>query len=60
MKSETTNLDEAIVPAVTLSIAELNERWVELPRLEYEDAVLFEEDLRDIRQNSSLPDSSGD
>ena len=60
MKSKTTNLDEAIVPAITLSTAELNERWAELPRLEYEDVVLFEEDLRDIRQNSSLPDSLWD
>lgn len=57
MKSETTSLDEAIVPAVTLSIAEMKERWAKLPRLGAEDAMLFEEVLRDICQNSSLPDS---
>ena len=60
MKSEAKNLDEVVVPAITLSTAELKKRWAELPRLEYEDAVLFEEDLRDIRQNSSLPESLWD
>jgi hypothetical protein len=43
-----------IVHTITLSIAEMNERWAKLPRLEYEDAVLFEEVLRDIRQNTRL------
>lgn len=45
-----------IMPTITLSIAEIKERWAQLPRLEYEDAVLFEELLREIRQNSRLPE----
>ena len=52
-----------IVPAgtpVILSIAELNEQWTRLPRIDPEDAVLFEEDLKDIRQNASLPDAVWD
>jgi antitoxin (DNA-binding transcriptional repressor) of toxin-antitoxin stability system len=52
-----------IVPAgtpMTLSIAELNEQWTRLPRLDPEDAVLFEEDLKDIRQNAHLPDALWD
>jgi hypothetical protein len=44
----------------TLSLAELKELWEQLPRLEYEDAVLFEECLRDIRQNTRLPESLWD
>jgi antitoxin (DNA-binding transcriptional repressor) of toxin-antitoxin stability system len=52
-----------IVPAgtpITLSIVELNEQWTRLPRLDPEDAVLFEEALKDIRQNASLPDALWD
>jgi hypothetical protein len=45
-----------IVHTITLSLAELKEQWEYLPRLEYEDAVLFEEDLRGIRQNTCLPE----
>lgn len=44
----------------TLSIAELNEQWPKLPRLDHEDAVLFEENLKDIRQNASLPEALWD
>ncbi len=39
-----------MVPAstpITLSIAELNKQWAQLPRLDKEDATLFEESLRD-------------
>jgi antitoxin (DNA-binding transcriptional repressor) of toxin-antitoxin stability system len=52
-----------IVPAgtpVILKITELNEQWTRLPRLDPEDAVLFEEDLKDIHQNASLPDAVWD
>jgi antitoxin (DNA-binding transcriptional repressor) of toxin-antitoxin stability system len=48
-----------IIPAslpVTLSIAELDEKWKQLPRLDPEDAVLFQETLDDIRLNAVLPD----
>jgi antitoxin (DNA-binding transcriptional repressor) of toxin-antitoxin stability system len=52
-----------IVPAgvpATLSISELNEQWTKLPHLDREDAVLFEESLKDIRKKASLPDISWD
>jgi antitoxin (DNA-binding transcriptional repressor) of toxin-antitoxin stability system len=47
-------------PPVTLSIAEFNERWAQLPRLDRDDAVLFEETLQDTRKNATLPDSLWD
>jgi antitoxin (DNA-binding transcriptional repressor) of toxin-antitoxin stability system len=52
-----------IVPAgapLPLSVAELDERWAQLPRLDQEDTVLFEESLGDIRKNATLPDSLWD
>ena len=52
-----------IVPASvpgTLSIDDLNEQWAQLPRLDKEDAALFEESLRNIRQSASLPDTLWD
>jgi antitoxin (DNA-binding transcriptional repressor) of toxin-antitoxin stability system len=52
-----------IVPAgapFSLSVAELDERWAQLPRLDQEDAILFEESLGDIRKNATLPDSLWD
>jgi antitoxin (DNA-binding transcriptional repressor) of toxin-antitoxin stability system len=44
----------------TLSIAELSVLWAQLPRLDHEDATLFEESLNDIRQSASLPDTLWD
>jgi antitoxin (DNA-binding transcriptional repressor) of toxin-antitoxin stability system len=47
-------------PAATLSIADLDERWAQLPRLDAEDAGLFEASIQDIRQNAALPESLWD
>jgi antitoxin (DNA-binding transcriptional repressor) of toxin-antitoxin stability system len=47
-------------PAATLSIADLDRQWAQLPRLDAEDAVLFEASIQDIRQNASLPESLWD
>jgi antitoxin (DNA-binding transcriptional repressor) of toxin-antitoxin stability system len=47
-------------PSATLSIADLDEQWAQLPRLDPEDAGLFEASLHDIRQNATLPDSLWD
>ncbi len=49
-----------IVPAMTsatLSIADLDGQWAQLPRLDPEDAGLFETSIHDIRQNATLVDS---
>ncbi|MGB8703015.1 MAG: antitoxin [Thermosynechococcaceae cyanobacterium] len=44
------------VPSTTLSIADLDEQWAKLPRLDPEDAALFAASLHEIRQNAKLPD----
>lgn len=44
----------------TLSIAELSVLWAQLPRLDQEDAALFEESLSNIRESASLPDTLWD
>jgi antitoxin (DNA-binding transcriptional repressor) of toxin-antitoxin stability system len=48
------------MPATTLSIADLDERWMQLPRLDPEDADLFEASIHDIRQNATFSDSQWD
>jgi antitoxin (DNA-binding transcriptional repressor) of toxin-antitoxin stability system len=47
-------------PSITLSIADLDEQLAQLPRLDAEDAGLFEASLDDIRQNATLPESLWD
>jgi antitoxin (DNA-binding transcriptional repressor) of toxin-antitoxin stability system len=47
-------------PSATLSIADLDEQWAQLPRLAPEDAALFEASLQDIRPNTTLPGSPWD
>jgi antitoxin (DNA-binding transcriptional repressor) of toxin-antitoxin stability system len=44
-------------PCAALSIAELDEQWSRLPRLEADDAGLFEATLQEIRQSTALPES---
>lgn len=44
-------------PAAPLRIADLDERWAQLPHLDPEDAALLEADLVEIRQTTALPDS---
>jgi antitoxin (DNA-binding transcriptional repressor) of toxin-antitoxin stability system len=44
-------------PSATLSIADLDERWMQLPRLDTEDAGLFEANIQEISQNITLADS---
>jgi antitoxin (DNA-binding transcriptional repressor) of toxin-antitoxin stability system len=44
-------------PSATLRIADLDEQWAQLPRLDPDDAALFEASLQDIRQNATLPGS---
>ncbi len=48
------------MPSATLSIADLDERWMQLPRLDPEDADLFEASIHDIRQNATFSDSQWD
>ena len=45
-----------VAPSATLSIADLDAQWAQLPRLDAEDAGLFEASLDDIRQNATLPE----
>jgi antitoxin (DNA-binding transcriptional repressor) of toxin-antitoxin stability system len=47
-------------PSITLTIADLDEQWAQLPRLDSEDAGLFEASIQDIRQNATLPESLWD
>jgi antitoxin (DNA-binding transcriptional repressor) of toxin-antitoxin stability system len=47
-------------PSITLSIADLDAQWAQLPRLDSEDAGLFEASIQDIRQNATLPESLWD
>jgi antitoxin (DNA-binding transcriptional repressor) of toxin-antitoxin stability system len=47
-------------PASTLSIADLDKQWAQLPRLDLEDAELFEANIHEIRQNATLPESLWD
>lgn len=49
-----------VVPSATLSIANLDKQWAQLPHLDAEDAGLFEANLDDIRQNATLPESLWD
>ncbi len=49
-----------IVPAApprTVKVADLDELFEQLPRLDPEDAERFEKDLRSIRRDASLPES---
>jgi antitoxin (DNA-binding transcriptional repressor) of toxin-antitoxin stability system len=45
------------VPSATLSIADLDEQWEQLPRLNHEDADLFEASIHELRQNATLSES---
>lgn len=47
-------------PSATLSIADLDEQWAKLPRLDPEDAELFEASIHEIHQNATLPESLWD
>jgi antitoxin (DNA-binding transcriptional repressor) of toxin-antitoxin stability system len=47
-------------PSATLSIADLDEQWAQLPHLDSEDVGLFEASIQDIRQNATLPESLWD
>ena len=47
-------------PPLSLSIADLDDQWAKLPRLDADDVPLFEVNLLDIRQNATLPDSLWD
>jgi antitoxin (DNA-binding transcriptional repressor) of toxin-antitoxin stability system len=47
-------------PSSTLSIADLDEQWAQLPHLDPEDAELFEASIHEICQNATLPESLWD
>jgi antitoxin (DNA-binding transcriptional repressor) of toxin-antitoxin stability system len=47
-------------PSATLSIADLDGQWAQLPRLDPEDAELFEASIHEIRQKATLPESLWD
>jgi antitoxin (DNA-binding transcriptional repressor) of toxin-antitoxin stability system len=48
------------MPAATLSIADLDEQWAQLPRLDSEDSGLFEVNIQEIRQNATFSNSLWD
>jgi antitoxin (DNA-binding transcriptional repressor) of toxin-antitoxin stability system len=43
-------------PASVLSLSDLDDQWAQLPRLDLEDAALFEATLQDMRQNATVSD----
>jgi antitoxin (DNA-binding transcriptional repressor) of toxin-antitoxin stability system len=45
------------IPSATLSIADLDEQWAQLPRLDPEDSGLFEANIQEIRQNATFSNS---